>query len=308
MAGVVGLIAAFDNLLRHLFLSAVPQLTDEDQVRFQPPDADWRTYVSNLTVGGQPANALSVYLVELRENRKLRSNERHRSYESGVTFDRPAPRRIDCHYLISAWSPATTTPAIEPTLDEVGLLYEASAALLNAQPIVPSEVYAPDPVPATFPAQFAGSEIPTTVLPVEGFPKYAEFWGTMGQTHPWRPALYLVATLPVVLAREQLGPIVTTRITEYRRPEAPSDRDVWVEIGGAVATSAGQVLERAWVGIETPAADLLQSTLTDEGGHFTFARLSAGSYRLHARAEGLGDVVRDIDVPSFSGEYDLTFP
>ena len=217
------MIPAFDNLLRHLFLSNVGQLTDEDQVRFDPPDAEWRKYVSNLTVAGQPANALNIYLVELRENRKLRSNERNRTFENGMAIDRPAPRRVDCHYLISAWSPAATSPAIEPALDEVGLLYEATASLLNAQPLVPAEVYAPNPVPAGFPAEFAADEIPTTVLPVEGFPKYAEFWGTMGQTHPWKPAVYLVATLPVVLAHEPIGPLVTTRITEYRRPDSPAE-------------------------------------------------------------------------------------
>lgn len=51
------MINHLDNMLRHLFLAHINELTDEAQVRFQPPDEDWRTYVSNLQ-----RNALNVYL------------------------------------------------------------------------------------------------------------------------------------------------------------------------------------------------------------------------------------------------------
>ena len=72
------MIDYLDNILRDLLLGRVIGITDESQVRFQPPDDDWRTYVANLTVGGEPANALNVYLLELRENRRLRSNEQQK--------------------------------------------------------------------------------------------------------------------------------------------------------------------------------------------------------------------------------------
>jgi hypothetical protein len=220
----------------------------------------------------------------------------------------PVPRRVDCHYLITAWSPATLTAAIEPTIDEHVLLYDAGAVLMNFQPLVPSEIYAPNPLPPGFPPMLAAEEIPATVLPVEGFPKYAEFWGTMGQVHPWKPAVYLVVTLPVALTEEFEGAIVTTRITEYRRADGVGPGDVWMQIGGSVLNPGGLALTGAWVGIETLAADLLQSTATDEVGHFTFGSLTAGSYRLRARATGFGERSRIIDVPSPTGEYDLTFP
>ena len=88
------MLAHFDNLLRQLLISRVPTITDEAQVRFQPPDEDWRTYVSTLSVGGNPANALNVYLVDVRENRKLRSNERVREAVQqldGIVREVPAP-------------------------------------------------------------------------------------------------------------------------------------------------------------------------------------------------------------------------
>src|SRR5689334_24532296 len=112
------MIDVLDNTLRQLFLSRIDEIKDESQVRFQPPDDTWRTAVANLTVNGQPVNALNVYLVDVRENRVLRSNERLRDFQNGSITETRAPRRMDCHYLISAWSPANMTPAIEPTLDE----------------------------------------------------------------------------------------------------------------------------------------------------------------------------------------------
>ena len=85
------------QLLRRLVLTRVPGITTEDQVRFQPPDQIWRTYVNGLGA----RNALNIYLFDLRENRKLRSNERVRSTDSGVAFDTPAAPRADCHYPVS---------------------------------------------------------------------------------------------------------------------------------------------------------------------------------------------------------------
>ena len=229
------MIDLFDNLLRQMFIEQIAEITDESQVRFQPPDADWRTYVTNLTVGGNPANALNVYLIDLRENRRLRSNERVRSFSNGVAEDEPAPARLDCHYLISAWSPATVSPAVEPTLDEHALLYQAVAVLTRNGPFNPSRIYpAGSAALNAWPAPFRDTELPVELLPVEGFNKLAEFWSGMGQGALWKPAIYLIVTLPVALVLEIAGPMVTTRITEYRMTDRPETAEVWIQIGGHV--------------------------------------------------------------------------
>jgi hypothetical protein len=227
------MIHHLDNLLRHLFLDQIAEITSEDQVGFQPPDEDWRGYVTN-----QRLNALNIYLVDLRENRKLHSNERVRAVQNGIISETPAPRRVDCHYLITAWSPAETTPAVEPTLDEHALLAAVAGVLMQNESLIPREVYAPAPLPATFPAEVADAELPTVVIPVEGFAKLAEFWGTMGANHQWKPAVYLVVTIPVILRTEVAGPTVTTRITEYRQTGRPETAEVWIQIGGQVLTGS----------------------------------------------------------------------
>lgn len=317
------MIDHLNALLRHLLLTKSDSLSEEQQIGFQPPDDEWKSYVSNLTTsGGDPANAVNIYLFDLRENTVLRSNELIRTVSEGWVTETPAPRRLDCHYLITAWSPAAVTPSVEPTLDEHALLYEALAVLMDHDPLVPAEIYAPDPLPPGTPEALAGSELPVQVLPPEGFPKYAEFWGTMGADQRWRPAIQLVVTLPVLLSDLAAAPIVTTRLSHYRIGEDGIDAGTSIQIGGHVldATSPApdgspSAVEDAWVEIETLAGERLKTTRTNSLGEFEFGELRPGdwpdgppdTYRLRVRLPGYSDVTREIEMPSPSGEYDLLF-
>lgn len=310
------MIDHLDNLLRELFVSEIDEIRDGAmQVRFQPPDEDWKTFVGSLSVAGTPDNALNIYLFDIRENRKLRSNERVQHFENGFAQVTHAPRRVDCHYLITAWSPATETPSVEATLDEHQLLYKAVDALTRHESLVPSEVYPPGGLPADFPVSIADAELPTMLLPIEGFPKYAEFWGTMGNKHPWRPAIWLVVTLPVIAPPHPGGPMVTTRIANLGSQDRPGMSETLLQIGGHVFDSAKSPpvpVVGAWVRLLTTDDKPLQIAETDAAGRFTFSDLRSdgpakGKYRLRYQAVGFGEKVRDVKVPSPSGEYDLQF-
>lgn len=296
-----------DNLLRKLFVDRIDEITSDVQVRFQPPDEDWRNLVKNLTVGGNLVNSLNVYLVDLRENRKLRTNERVREYQNGDVFETAGPRRVDCHYLISAWSPADMTLAIEPTLDEHALLVKVATVLANADPLVPVEVYAP----AAPPQAIADEQFPVTLLPVEGFLKLPEFWGTMGEKHRWKPVVYVVITIPLLHEPHRAGPPVTTSITEIGVTGAPATFETLFQIGGIVrntAISPPASVAGAWVELMDAGGVRVGLTRTDAEGRFVFIRLRAGGYRLRASMAGLGVTpIRSITVPEPSGEYDLSF-
>jgi hypothetical protein len=307
------MLSLLDNLLRQVLMNNVTGLqpvvqgqtaaaVSVEQVRFEPPDEGWRNTVGNLQ-----RNALSVYLIDMRENRKLRSNERVQDRINGVVFEEPAPTRLDCHYLISAFSPvAELTPSVEPTLDEHALLYEVAAVLLREGTLNPSLVYPQTVNP--WPTRFQNVDLPMVVAPVEGFPKLAEFWGTMGTKHPWRPVLYLIVTIPVALIKEQAGYMVTTRITEYRQTNKPDTAEVWIQIGGHVRQQTTPLVD-AWVGLETLAGQMVQSTRTNELGRYIFENLQPGQYKLKSRVVGFPENERSpIDVPSPTGEYDLTYP
>jgi hypothetical protein len=185
------MINYLNETLRQLFLSRIgDDIGDASQVSFELPDEEFRSQVRT-----QGKNVLNVCLVELRENRSVPVTDEAPSISRDSNGQRPAHRWIDCHYLISAWSPATRN--VEPTMDEHGLLYKAISALTESQPLVPAKIYGAMPFPHDFPAALRDAALPTILLPVERFPKIAEFWST-GRGH-WKPTIHLVITLPVLM-------------------------------------------------------------------------------------------------------------
>jgi hypothetical protein len=301
-------ISDLDRILRDLLLAEVAGVTNPTQVRFQPPDAVWRSYVSGLSVGGQPANALNVFLVELRENRRLRSGENTREVLPGGTVAiTRSPERLDCHYLISAWSPATVTPPVEPALDEHALLYDVVTALENSAPLNPSRIYAPMSAPwLAVPEPIREADLPTSVASEESFVKLPEFWGTMGADHRWKPVVHLTVTLPILRVQRVAGPMVTTTLSEYRQGHSAAGAELLVNLGGHVLDTADDPVPGAWVHLRTdPAGALVHATASNGFGRFVFTGLQAGTYRLRAGAQGAGSDDRTIEVPSNTGEYDL---
>lgn len=297
-----------DNLLRTLFVNRIDEITSEAQVRFQPPDEDWRNVVKNMTVGGSLVNSLNVYLVDLRENRKLRSNAATREMTGGDLFETGAPRLVDCHYLISAWSPADLTLAIEPTVDEHALLAKAANALADADPLQPVAVYSPAPPPM----EIAHLSFPLAILPVEGFIKLAEFWGTMGEKHRWKPVIHVAITMPLATTRALAGPTVTTTITDLHASLAPGSPLPILQIGGTVVNAAvapATPVSGAWIELlDSVTQARLALTRSDENGRFRFTRLREGAYGLRASAADLGATpIRSVLVPEPGGEYDLAF-
>ncbi len=220
------MIRHFNLLLRKLFQKKL-QVAAE-QIGFEPPDENWRKYV-----GGLQQRAINIYLADLRENRGMRSNEGLRHVQNGVVSELPTPRWMDCHYLITAWDPAAPDIAhgVEPTLAEHAILAAVTGCLLDleTESLTPRLVYDPDPLPADFPRAFADAALPVTILPGEGFPKLAEFWGAMGAGYRWKPPVYLVATLPVIRPGSSDFTPVTTLVTIYgQRPGDMSEAEIMV--------------------------------------------------------------------------------
>jgi hypothetical protein len=203
----------------------------------------------------------------------------------------PAPMRVACHYLITAWSPAAESP--DRAVDEHEVLADALRVLVEAGIIV-----------------VAGVELPTQILPPEGFPKLAELWGTMGAKRPWRPALLLVVTIPVQPGAVTAGPAVTTRTTEYRLLDGASAVvERRTQIAGRLRDAAGAPVARAWVQLEEPGDVPVQATRTNAAGQFDFLRVQPGTYRLRARSDSHPEVRSpQFSVPSADGRYDLAFP
>jgi len=303
-------IDELDATLHELLKQEVPSLRDtsttvaDGQIVFRPPDSDWRTSVT----GSLKRRALNVYLVDVHENVKLRTNERVRVYDRGLVADEPAPVRLDCHYLVTAWSPAAESAGKSD--DEHKLLYEAARALLAHRPLVPLAVFGGS-LPTAIATLPGDAQLPVTVAPPEGYSHLSYFWSAMGAEPRWRPALSLVVTLPVLMPRFDYGPPVTTALADVGVDGGTTD-DRLVAIGGLVldATGAGDPVPvpGAWVAVQTAEGNRIDTTETDADGRFRLGGLSPGTYALRALATGLGSLQRSpVDVPAPTGEYDLRF-
>jgi hypothetical protein len=263
------MLPLFTRLLRDFLVRlGVP----DDRISLDPPDRD---FVDRLhTLGG--GRVLDVYLADLRENRRFRTNDtrlrldRPGTNGHGEYVETPYPAWVDAHYLISAWDSSRNPEDRDRSLREQQLLGAVSAGLLASDPLRPTKVYELPPdapgldrlvrnfgldTPAqlenlfarrlgAWPEEFRSPGLPFQVLPPEGFPKLSDFWTTMGQGSAWRPVVYLVATVPVEINDEKRAPVVTTLLTRAGQTlDAPGRRLVrrtehtWFQIGGYVTRS-----------------------------------------------------------------------
>lgn len=287
------MIDYLSDLLRQLLSTRVPGLTP-NQISFSAPDQDFRNQVS-----GSTGNMLDLYLIELYENLELRSNERSVQGSGLNQVMVRTPARLNCRYLISAWSPVKPTPLVEPAIDEGVLLHQVTTALMEAIPLDASAIYGATPLPPGFPPDLLEPPLPVVVTPSEPFDKLSDFWMRMDTI--WKPVVDLVVTIPVVHAPRMAGPPVTTLFGEYGTVGTP-DLEELTAIGGVVRLSpSGVPVPGAWARLVE--LDLLVTT--NAAGQFIFEGIRRGNYTLRAGAPGHADVTRSISVPSLSGEYDL---
>ncbi|WP_020476522.1 Pvc16 family protein [Zavarzinella formosa] len=310
------MLELFSQLLKDYL--AQQEVSPVGHITFGPPN---QAYVLGLPQGA----SVNIYLTDVRENRKLRTNERFHENPApggkGLIRESSYPAWVDAHYLISAWDSAKD-PSIQ-AINEQKILRAISASLLAGDPFTPSVVYA-DPAEAelqalaavvgaaaaeaavaafianrrsllnAWPPELREPGLFYTVLPPEGFPKLSEFWTTMGNA-AWKPAIYLVAAVPVPLVEAFEFPAVTTMRTTtgqrvggaqqiiYARDEdgyRSGTNQEWYQIGGVVTVSASLApVKGARVTLQIAGNDtadppipplMLQEARTDEIGRYQF--------------------------------------
>jgi hypothetical protein len=256
---------------------------------FTPPDEDWQTKVE------QGANErLNIYLYEVKENRELRQAE----WDTVVLSDQTAilsrpPAYVDCHYLITAWSPAEDSEATTPILDEHRLLGEAMRVLIRNPEVVPGDIGIVGGGDV-----FQEARVCLTVAPPEGPRILNDFWSTMKL--PWRPGILLTATAPLDLLQDtQPVPLLTTFIQRYGLGDPIGTVDEFIQIGGWVLRAADDTpIAGATVRRLDSGGAVLAEVTTDADGRFSFGGLRRGIVRLQASATGLTSITRDLDLPT----------
>lgn len=130
-------------------------------VSFEAPDNDFAGAVKPQTI--------DLFLYDVRENRDLRNVEpwieRTGDGKAKIT---PAPVRIDCSYLITAWPGRDSNG----TRDEHHLLGEVTRVLLR-YPTLPQEVLQGELKSQELP-------LPTTTLQPGRLQSLGEFWQALG--------------------------------------------------------------------------------------------------------------------------------
>jgi hypothetical protein len=112
-----------DNTLEELLKRELPpSLVEQISITFATPDGNFPPTSVTLP-------AIDLFLYEIAENHDLRSFEPAVERRNDGHAERvPAPVRVDCHYLVTAWG---KSGALQPEQDEHRMLGEVMRVLLR---------------------------------------------------------------------------------------------------------------------------------------------------------------------------------
>jgi len=275
-----------DETIRELFDQRWPVAPAKPGFFFTVPNDKWQADVTNLGT----TIRLNIYLYEVRENRDWRRPPLDPIAQPNrtVVMSRP-PVYLDCHYLISAWSPAADEVLLQPVEDEHEILAAALRILYNAPTVTPQSLGVTGGGPV-----FQAAEIALTVAPPEGPRVVNDFWSTMKLS--WRPAIQLVATAPLDLFFDE--PAVPRMITFLQRytmiGSSPASLEEWIQVGGWVLRQTdGSAIPAATVRHEPTG----RSVTTDAEGRWTMTGLRRGVHPFRASAPGFTDDSHSINAP-----------
>lgn len=251
---------------------------------FTVPNDKWQADVTN----NGTSMRLNIYLYEVRENRDWRRPELDPIDlpNNTVSFSRP-PVYLDCHYLISAWSPTEDTELLTPVEDEHATLAATLKLLYNNPIVTPATLGVPGGGPV-----FQQAQLAFTVAPPEAPRVLNDFWSTMKL--PWRPAIQLIVTAPLdLMVDEPPAPRMITFTQRYALIGTTALEE-WIQIGGWVLKQVD--------GSAVPNATVLhvatnRAVATDPDGRWAIDGLRRGTHAFRASATGLTDDAHSINVP-----------
>lgn len=230
---------------------------------------------------------IDLFLYDIRENTELRSNERVVERRDHQAIVHPAPLRLACSYLVTAWPFGGT----ELALQEHRLLAQVLRAL-GQYPTIPVQflqgsLIAQDP------------PLPMIALHPDALKNLSEFWTSVG--NKLRASLTLTVTISVPLYADVSEFVVTNRNTAFA-PSQTAAPESWVQMGGRVLNAALQ-------GIPGAMVDILDAGLrefSDNDGKFSFLRVATGAHQLRAVAAGYQPATQSLVVPGRPEDYEIT--
>jgi hypothetical protein len=273
-----------DATLKRVLLKAhteVPGLLDIQDVRFAPPD-------DKFLPDGLLVN---LFLLDVGENRELRDVRPVRERVGDMILARPAPLRVDCTYLLTAWSNETGEAK---SIHEHRLLGEAML-WLSRFPTIPAELLE---------GALKGSMYPPALSVDEAREdrRSGQFWSAL-RISP-RPAFFLTATISMDVDRvldetRQVADVVLRTGMRAEQDETLIEPGELHTIGGRVLGSAqGEGSEpEPQSGAQVRLEPVGLAATTNAEGQFVLGPLREGTYRLRVQATGFSDAERRVQVP-----------
>jgi hypothetical protein len=186
-----------DRTLETLLRRDLPtELVAQVTISFQSPD----------TQAGLDANAINLFLYDVRENWDLRSNDWHLERSNGRVTQQPPPARVDCSYLITAWS--KLPDGQQGKADQEHLLLGKVMEVLLCHRQLPAGVLQ---------GRLQGQQPPVRARPLQAsqLQSLGEFWQAVG-SKPKAMLNYTITISVPVGEPVDLGPSVTDRLLELR--------------------------------------------------------------------------------------------
>jgi hypothetical protein len=233
-------------------------------------------------------NTVDLFLYEVKENRDLRDPTPILVKQGNTFIRQPAPVRLDCSYILTAWSSQTGDAKVAA---EHQLLAEALQWLMGF-PTIPDNLLQ---------GALANSIYAPTMLIAQVDPNKnaGDFWYALGVTP--RPAFYLTVTLALSSQTAIQGTLVTTHSTSSATGSGAPDAD-WVQMGGQVREFAANT---PLSGAVVDLVDLGLRATTDRDGRYSFLRVPAGTHPLRAIAVGYQPGNKTLTVPERPEDYDI---
>jgi hypothetical protein len=264
-----------DDTLRTLLLQDLPRVTERIEadgfdVSFDVPNREFRSRLTRPT--------LSLYLYNIQENRDLRGRNWGVTRNNGSVTTRRPPVRLDCNYMVTAWS--------NEVEDEHRLLTGATRVLFR-NPILPQDVLQ---------GELAGDiEIMTEVAQPESFKDVVDIWSVLD--NDLHPSVRVKITIPLELDVEYSTPSVTGSDIGMDPPTWKPGPTRPMRMSGRVERD-GQPVAGALVRAGQSSAT------TDEHGDYTLNIVTPGQQVLWVRAE---DKLHEFDV-NLPEELNISLP
>jgi hypothetical protein len=215
-----------DESLEAFLRAAVPLPKREVDISFAAPDRDWSARVSRPTV--------NLYLWDVRRNLEQRDGGVEVVYDEGGRAQRRPPLpRVDCRYLVTAWT--------SEVRDEHSLLGATLAALLLHHVIEPRYLQGP----------YAGV-VPVPTIEVAGGDgrDNSDFWSALGGQLKPGLDLLVTATVDTKLLVEAGPPVDRYLLRTWRKvaeDDAADQSSVSVRsfVGGRASVEEGTAVVTA---------------------------------------------------------------